>query len=61
MNLFSSFKQKNKDLINIHKDANGVICIFELYLKTKIIRLFFLVSILLFYDEQDLVYEQFTA
>ena len=42
---------------NIHKYANEVICISELHLKEQSLR-FMLVSILMFYDEQDLSYKQ---
>ena len=45
---------------NIHKNENEVICIFELHWKEQLLR-FILVSILMFYDEQDLSYKQFTA
>ena len=40
--------------------ANEIIFILELYLKEQPFS-FILVSILLFYDEQDLNYEQFTT
>ena len=45
---------------NIHKYANEVICIFELHWKEQSLCLI-LVSILMFYDEQDLSYKQLTV
>ena len=44
----------------IHKYANEVICIFELFWKEQSL-CFILVSILMFYDEQDLSYKQLTV
>ena len=45
---------------DIHKYANEIICIFELHWKEQSLR-FILVSILMFYDEQDLSYKQLTV
>ena len=45
---------------NIHKYANEVIYIFELHWKEQSLH-FILVSILMFYDEQDLSYKRLTV
>ena len=42
------------------KYANEVICIFELHWKEQPLRFIF-VSIMMFYDEQDLSFKQLTA
>ena len=56
---FLNFSQKSKISL-IFISANEVICILKLYLKAQSFR-FILVSILLFYDEKNLRYEQFTT
>ena len=56
---FQVFGNKTRPF-NIHKYANEVICIFELHWKEQSLR-FILVSILMFYDEQDLSYKRLTV
>ena len=57
---FKFFLAKKIRPFNIHKYANEVICIFDLHWKEQTLR-FILVSILLFYDEQNLSYKQLTV
>ena len=58
--IFSKFLGNKIRPFNIYKYANEVICIFELHWKEQSLR-FILVSILMFYDEQDLSYKQLTV
>ena len=60
MIFLSSFFGKKIRPFNIHKYANEVICIFDLYWKEQTLR-FILVSIPIFYDEQNLSYKQLTV
>ena len=57
--IFQVFGNKIRPF-NIHKYANEVICIFERHWKEQLLR-FILVSILMFYDEQDLSFKQLTV
>ena len=56
---FQGFGNKIRTF-NIHKYANEVICKFELHWKEQSLR-FILVSILMFYNEQDLSFKQLTV
>ena len=57
---FTDFLTIKLELVNIHKYANQLICLFELYTNGQCCS-FNLIPTLMFYDDQNLRYDQFTT